>query len=167
MTERETEESEITTGLRANPFKPSWVLLTLHVPECISNISSEVVNKSGKSSACLAGCPSQKGLNCLCLNWPGVIPPHADGGMGDTSGNLSSGHQQTPADSFWVVLHAHTCHDLLQTVPIFVCLLLAHIEIQVYRVLRKRGWLAKHCYLLADRWVEKACRTHPFICCIL
>lgn len=51
MTEREKEESEITAGLCANPIKPSWVLLALHVREYISNISLEVVNKSGQSSA--------------------------------------------------------------------------------------------------------------------
>lgn len=40
---------------------------------------------------------------------------------------------------------------------------LVHMEIWVYRVLWDEKWLVKY-YSVADGWVEKAYKIHPFIC---
>lgn len=167
---REEEESKIISGmenLSDNAVKPCWVLVALDVHESTSNLSLEVVNKHGISFAWLTSCPDQKWLNCIHLNWLSVTPLSRDGRVGDASRKIW-GHERKPwfqllgGAALWLCTPATFCSRPYPFPLESPCL--AHMEIWVYRVLWDAGWLVKYNYSVADGWVDKGYRMHPFIC---
>lgn len=135
----------------------------------ISNLSLEVVNEHGIGFAWLASCPKHKRLNCIYLNWPRVTPQSGGGRVGDASWKLwCRDINQSPGFGCWVVLLCVRVYlpCFAQTFPILFGLS-TFSSCGDLSLLSALGWRVasrEYYYSVADGWVEKAYRIHPFIC---